>query len=483
VNDLRYVSRRVFLAGSISTGLAVLAACSSAAPTSPTASSASPASPAASSASATTVAPTPTSAPAQVGSTAPGAVKLEYWTFMPTNPRFQARPTLFAEFGNQNNCTVEITDVTSGNPANQKMAAAAAAHLEPDLADMGNVDWGKQGFIMPVNDVMNQLDSSDFSKVSVTFGTWQGKLYGIPFIGFPHVMHYRKDWFDQEGIKVPTTTDELIAAAKKLTGKTKDGQDRAGLSGYFASGHAPVEFQNFVGPNDGYTFDEQGKIVIDSDQVFQAMKAINQLIPTFEPGYTNEVYDNTRQMFIEGKIAIEIDSTSMGVTLVRKAAADPTIGDRVSSALIPWGPSSKHDRSGYSGVSWLNIGAQTKNADLARKSLLWFFSKETLLRAFAGPGAYDWGLIPPRISIATSLDYLSKVPTVALPVLQAGGQAVQYDTFPGQDWGPNPIGNTLLARDTYRSLLIKVGNAKSDDEIKAALQWAKQDIQQAMQQA
>lgn len=476
------LSRRALVLGSAALAASVLAACGG-----------SPSAPATSAPSASTSVATP--APAQSGSgtsstpaaaSAPagaGATKLTYWTFMPTKPRFQARPQMFAEFGKAHNATIEVDDVTAGNPENQKLAASFAAHVEPDLLDPDTSDravqWGQQGFLTPVDDLVNQIGKDDFPPVAITFATWQGKLYGIPLLGYPHVMHYRKDWLDEEGIKPPETTDELIAAAQKLNGTSKSGQQRSGISIYFASVHAPPFFQNFIGPNEGYTFDQKGNIVIDSDQVFQAMKTVNTLIPYGAPGYTNLQYGDTRNLYTEGKIAIEIDSTSMGVALVAGAKTHPEVTENTESKLIPWGPSSKKDRSGFNGITYFAIGAQTKNGDLVRQFLTWFYGKDVFTRAFL---SYDWGLIPERISVATDPKWFAQVPKPAQSVIKAGTEAVKYDTFPGEDWGPSPAGNELVASDTYRNLLIKVSQAKSDSDLKAALQWAKNDVKQATQQ-
>jgi hypothetical protein len=112
--------------------------------------------------------------------------------------------------------------------------------------------------------------------------------------------------------------------------------------------------------------------------------------------------------------------------------------------------------------------------------MLWFYNKDTFTRAFL---SYDWGLIPDRLSVATDQSWLNQVPKPALDIIKAGTDAAKYDTYPGQDWGPSPAGNLLLAADTYRNLLTKVSQAKSDSEIKAALQWAKGDVTQAVKKS
>ena len=44
--------------------------------------------------------------------------------------------------------------------------------------------------------------------------SYEGKMYGVPMQAQTHVMAYRKDLFDKNGITPPTTFEEMKAAAK-----------------------------------------------------------------------------------------------------------------------------------------------------------------------------------------------------------------------------------------------------------------------------
>ncbi|MBI2939806.1 MAG: extracellular solute-binding protein [Chloroflexi bacterium] len=417
-------------------------------------------------------------APAAQPKPAEGDKTLVYWTFMPTDQRFAGRKTLFPQWGEKNKATIQIEDVPAGNPFNQKMAAAYAAKLLPDLLDPwdsnATISFASQTFIIAVDDLVKDIGKDDFFKVGLDFGTWKAKLYGIPLIGWPHLMHYRKDWFEQEGLKPPTNWAELLDVSKKLHGKTKDGTQIAGISGFFASIHAPYMFQDYVGPNSGYTFNEKGDVVINSKEVREALTMIKDLVPYFQAGYGNMDYGTTRTQFVEGKIAIETDSTSMANVIVK---TKPELGAKVSSVLLPFGPSSKKDRSGFNGISYFSIGSQSKYTDLARDFLKWFYSTPIYTEAFM---TYDWGLIPERRSVAESQDWHKKVPEQAKPIIQAGVKAAELSTFPGQDFGVNPIANKLLADDVYRNLLQKVAEGK--ETVDAALKWAEDEVKRIVKE-
>ena len=82
------------------------------------------------------------------------------------------------------------------------------------------------GFLTPLNEIdpAFRLDPEvipyddtawwDESKKANTSAT--GKLYGVPINGNIPVLYYRQDLYEQHGLKVPETWDELLSNAKKL---------------------------------------------------------------------------------------------------------------------------------------------------------------------------------------------------------------------------------------------------------------------------
>jgi ABC-type glycerol-3-phosphate transport system substrate-binding protein len=163
-----------------------------------------------------------------------------------------------------------------------------------------------------------------------------------------------------------------------------------------------------------------------------------------------------------------MDSTSMANLIVK---AKPELGQKVTSVILPWGPSSKQNRSGFNGISYFSIGSQTKYSDLARDFLKWFYSPPVYKEAFL---SYDWGLIPQRRKVSDDPEWRKALPEQARPIVEAGVEAAELASFPGEDVGPNPISNKLLAEDVYRNLLQKVADGK--DGVDANLRWAEAEI-------
>src|SRR5579884_4482399 len=69
---------------------------------------------------------------------------------------------------------------------------------------------GLARFLMPLDALAKQLDVADFAPAAMQAGVVQGRLYGIPADPNVQLFIYRKDVFQQRGLKVPDTWDEVL---------------------------------------------------------------------------------------------------------------------------------------------------------------------------------------------------------------------------------------------------------------------------------
>jgi len=76
-------------------------------------------------------------------------------------------------------------------------------------------------FLLPLNERMKSLDLADFVPTTVASGAFQGTQYAVPVDPNVQLLVYRKDLFEQKGLKPPTTWDELLAAAKAFHDPSK----------------------------------------------------------------------------------------------------------------------------------------------------------------------------------------------------------------------------------------------------------------------
>ena len=78
--------------------------------------------------------------------------------------------------------------------------------------------FAEKNVLMPLDEVMDiaRIDPSDFHTAGWQAAHWGGRAYGIPAQTTPELLFYRKDLFAQAGLEPPTTTQQLLNAAKAL---------------------------------------------------------------------------------------------------------------------------------------------------------------------------------------------------------------------------------------------------------------------------
>ena len=112
--------------------------------------------------------------------------------------------------------TVQFDDIRLRTLANADKLVSDFDIVAVDLPWIG--EYATRGILMPLDDLVaeSRINRADFHA-----GEWEGthaegRQYGVPLLTNPEVLFYRKDMFDACGVEPPTTTDQLLAAARKL---------------------------------------------------------------------------------------------------------------------------------------------------------------------------------------------------------------------------------------------------------------------------
>lgn len=101
--------------------------------------------------------------------------------------------------------------------ATQKIMTMMQAGEQIDLVEVGQVnqDYINNGFILPLDKYVAEWD--EWSTVTENLKTLSQsqdeQTWLIPYGVYERALFYRKDWFEEAGIAVPTTWDELYEAA------------------------------------------------------------------------------------------------------------------------------------------------------------------------------------------------------------------------------------------------------------------------------
>ncbi len=140
-------------------------------------------------------------------------------------PEAEAMKLLISKFEAASGAKVNLVEGTAANLATQYnsdlLAGKGADVMMTNLFD-ATAAWLENGAAVPVGDYIKQWGlTSKLQKTAIADWTSKdGVVQGFPFAGFTWPVWYNKSLLAKAGVtKVPQTSDELIAAAKKLTAK------------------------------------------------------------------------------------------------------------------------------------------------------------------------------------------------------------------------------------------------------------------------
>ncbi|WP_253701251.1 sugar ABC transporter substrate-binding protein [Bacillus sp. FJAT-29814] len=198
--------------------------------------------------------------------------------------------------------------------------------------------------------------------------------YFIPYGIYEKTLFYRKDWFDEAGLKAPETWEDLYAAAKKLTDPAKN---RFGYSFRGGAGSSDyVEFTTWaylgskINPSDGY-FTQDGKPMFNAPEAKQALEMFVKLYKDASPPDSiNWSYPEMVQGFTSGQTAMLIQDPEV-ITTCTENMKEGTW----ATAPLPKGPESKVAQQTLGTAGW-GISSYSKKKDAAWKLIAFLSSPE-----------------------------------------------------------------------------------------------------------
>lgn len=281
-----------------------------------------------------------------------------------------------------------------------KMQTQLSAGEGPDLMWMSQeqiAPFAAAGALIPLDDYMasGELSEYTFSEETMKGQTYNGELYGVPWISNPLIMYYNKDIVDDadEAVLEATnsgdymTWDEFIAMAKKYH------DPENGKYGTIFNGWPPLEF--FIWTMGGEVQAEDGTVMIDSPESVAGIELAADLIVndpiTPDMATINQVgYTET---FQQGNTAFFFGGAADGVELV---GGEP-VPFEVGYAVVPMGTIA----ATYNWSAGTVITKDCENPDVAYQAL-----EDITLKIF------EWKAVPPvdvtELGYADYEDYLAQ---------------------------------------------------------------------------
>ena len=297
----------------------------------------------------------------------------------------------------------------SENQARAKITMSTAmGGSQFDVAMISNFEtpqWAKDGWLLNLSEYAKNTpgyDENDFIPSLRESLSYEGNMYSVPFYGESSFLMYRKDMFEQAGIKVnqdpnyQPTWQEVAGWAKTLKN-----DDRAGicLRGKPGWGEVLAPLDTVINTFGGRWFDENWNAQLNSPEVNKAVKFYVDLIgEAGELGASSTGFQECANLFGQGQTAMWYDATS-AVSVLEDPKEYPDLQGKIG--YLP-APIAEKPNSGWLYTWSLGIPKGAKNPDGAWKFISWMTSKDYMRLVGEKLG---WARVPPgsRTSTYTEL--------------------------------------------------------------------------------
>lgn len=225
--------------------------------------------------------------------------------------------------------------------------------------------------LRPYGEADAEYDLNDFTPASIGAVTFNDVLTAIPLVTEQEVLYYRKDILEEKGIAVPTTLDELYAAAEKLNDPENE------FYGFVARGQrSPLvtQFSSFLYSYGGDWFNrETYTATINTPEALEAIKMYSDLLKNFgPPGVLNMHWAQCIGVFNAKQVALYTDASSLYPNLL-----DPTKSDVAAVTGVAKFPAGPKGSIMYDITAWgLAIYKDSQNKEAAWEFIRWATGKE-----------------------------------------------------------------------------------------------------------
>jgi multiple sugar transport system substrate-binding protein len=291
-----------------------------------------------------------------------------------------------------------------------------------------------------------------------------GKIVGPPGGVENTSLMYRKDIFQKYNVKVPTTLDELEAAAKALNGKpmTDDGQPgygvsatgkRAGATAHFA-GMLHAMGSTWIGPNREPAFNSENGI--------KAFDMFGRLLRLYgPPGSENNSFYESSSIFSQGKAAMYLGANALW-TMVEDPQRSKVLG-KVGYALYPKGPTG--NPGSIVAVWGLGMAKASKNQKAAWLFMQWVTSYDQVFKFQT-----EKGFLGCRESVWSDPKGRAKVPVDLAESLMQGSKI-------GSPFMNPPVLAVAEVRDAIGAAIV---TSIQGGDVRAAVDKAAADVKRIM---
>jgi raffinose/stachyose/melibiose transport system substrate-binding protein len=228
----------------------------------------------------------------------------------------------------------------------------------------------EEGYVEALDDLPGMDNFT--AEAQAPWATDDGVPYSVPLIAVSHGIYYNQDIFDELGLVVPETWEELIAAAQVI-------QD-AGYDPFAnASGDewtmAEIVFMNlapnFIGGYEGRMAYLNGERCFNDEHVVAAFQAVADIAPYLPAGQEALTYYDSQQLFLLGEAAMWFGG-SWDIPFFE--SEEPDFEWSVFAVPAPEGQDKEYVT--FHMDAGMGLNAASENKEAARVFLQWLTTEE-----------------------------------------------------------------------------------------------------------
>ncbi len=340
------------------------------------------------------------------------------------------------------------------------------------MPGQAKLHYWKAGWLAPLEGFMQdpelteieEWDVGDFFKGPMEGASIEGHQIGVVINAETSLLSYRKDLFEEYGVKVPATMEELEEAAKFFHGKVIDGKEIVGIVMRGMKAAATSQFVDFLYSFGGSWLDKEGNANIASPQSIAAFEFYGKLLREYGPkGPTMFHWAEATSTFMDGTAAMIYDA-NVFKSLYEDPKESKVVG-KVGYTTIPEGPAGKIPHVS----NWSLAVSGTTSPEHQKATWLfiqWATNKENVL------GSLLAGVPAGRESAWTHPKF---VETDATPDWTAS--VLESFEIGQPDWNP-PVLNVAEIRDIVGEIIV---DAIEGRDVKASTEEAARLMNQRME--
>lgn len=305
----------------------------------------------------------------------------------PALSHFKKAEELVAEFTEETGINVEIDALQYLKLRDRQLLEMSKDEGEYDVVSwvvMWKGEYVSKGLLTPMSqfytsgslvdpayDIDDVADAylQNGGVVGGTKGYMPGKssaMYGVPFGAETSILAYRKDIFEEQGLEVPKTYDELRAVMAKLKEAGIPALTSRGKTGH----QVTAAWLLHLAPLGGKIFDENWNPVINSPEAVEAAQVLREVAQTGPRGIPTFGFGEAAAAFLQGEAAMHLDTLKIAAM-----SRDPKlskIDGKVGYAMHPVGSRCGSETGGFAA----GIPANAPNKEAAFLFLQYITSKK-----------------------------------------------------------------------------------------------------------